>query len=158
MWEVKKSTSNYVTLFFLLPLPLTWKILWHKDNIFISHGLRRTKRLQLSQGCQMLLYLHDYRSIFPPSRPFLCKTISANTEVHHWWSHFPGLALIICWRTFEKYFTLLAYVSSTTNISVRKECCNLWLKNLLVSHLLSLLLNTMIISLVISTEENMYYD
>lgn len=51
-----------------------------------------------------------------------------------------------------------AYVSSTTNILVRKECCNLWLKNLLVSHLLSLLLNTMIISLVISTEENMYYD
>lgn len=87
---------------------LTWKILWHKDNIFISHGLHRAKRLLLSQGHQMLLYLHDYRFIFPPSRPFLppqnhlCNHSSTSLVIP-----FPWAGTDYCWRTFEKYFTVM---------------------------------------------------
>lgn len=47
------------------------------------------------------------RFIFLPSRPFLHKTISVITEIHHEWSCFPWFALIICWMTSGKYFTVL---------------------------------------------------
>lgn len=149
--QVSESKCETHTIPFSLKLPLHSPSFPHICSTVVTSVMPRDTLYKLQLSSCLLTWqptvpgvqnpkaegkVQSYKSVLSKASTSALHELKPETSrealfLEHNWSHFQGLAPIICWRHFQSILLSQAYVSSIyQNISARMECCNLWLKKI----------------------------